>query len=522
LSGKEEGVREAQPNVVLIVSDQMIPHLTGVYGHPAVQTPNLERLASEGVLFNSAYAPNPICAPARASLMTGRYTTRIRVWDNASPLGSDIPTICHYLSRGNYESVLSGKMHFVGPDQLHGYDKRLIPSASPTDFRWTKNRYNKRPRTHALNYQEAGVRIVPEGVDLQTGPDGRLAFRRPEYRFERAGEMKSGFNEHSQNSMFDKWANFKAIDYLEEKRAALDMGKDAKPFFLTVSYNFPHEPFHPPAELFELYKDAPVDLPEVPENLQELYSDMDRWLNRHHGVDTHDVMQEESVKRVRRAYYALVHYVDIMVGEILESLEKNGFADDTVVLFTSDHGDMLMEKGMVQKRSFYEWSSRVPMIIKYPDNRYAGTQVEEPVSLIDLAPTILEMAGVSVERPAAFDGESLVPLMEGGSDGDRFVISEMHSEGVYVPCFMVRKGKYKYNYFHGVGSQLFDLELDPEEWNDLSGRREYMEKENELLSILLQQFDPELVAKQVEESLHDRMLVQPVLERQQISWKYMP
>ncbi len=509
--------QSTNPNILLITSDQLIPDMMGAYGNKVVKTPNLDKLARSGVLFNAAYTPNPICAPARACMMTGRYSTNIGVWDNAAPLGSDIPTICHYLESLNYESVLSGKMHFVGPDQLHGYDKRLIPNIYPTDFQWTKNRFEKEPRSHGLAYQGENIRIVPEGIDLEK-KSGKLQFIRPSYDFEERKAVGSGFNEESNNSRFDKWAHFKAIDYLNEKRERIKNG-DKEPFFLTLSYNYPHEPFFPPAELYELYKNAPVDLPVVRNETSEIYSIMDQWLNTHHGLNGLDMLEPESVYKVRRAYYALVHYVDLMIGEIIEALDENGFNENTIIIFTSDHGDMLLKRGMVQKRVFYEWSSRVPMIIKYPDNRFAGKHVNTPVSLIDVLPTILDYAGVPESSRSTIDGQSMVPLIEQGEE-DRYIISEMHSEGVYAPCFMIRQGKFKYTYIHGYGGQLFDLDSDPDELNNLIGNRRHTQLIAELRGKIFTHFDPEQIESRLHQSLKDRMIIQQSINKNGNIWNY--
>jgi len=522
VSGQHNSSESHPPNIILITSDQLIPHLTGMYGNDVVQTPNLDKMAGSGVLFNAAYTPNPICSPARASMMTGRYSTNIEAWDNAAPLNSDEPTICHYLNTKGYETVLSGKMHFVGPDQMHGYDKRLIPNIYPAEFEWTKNRFDKDPRSHAKAYQGASIRIVQEGVDLKHGKSGELEFVRPAYDFESTTAVQSGFNETSHNSKFDKWAHFKAIDYLNAKREAIDNGEDKQPFFLTISYNYPHEPFHPPKELFDMYSEAPVDLPAIPDTINAWYSVMDQWLNRHHGLESNDVTDAESIKKVRRAYYALVTYVDMMVGDIMETVADNGFADNTIVIFTSDHGDMLMEKGMVQKRTFYEWSSRVPMMVQFPGNKYAGKEVNTPVSLIDILPTINEWADIKPNAQLKIDGKSLMPLIENGEDESRYVISEMHSEGVYAPCFMVRKGAFKYVYIHGYEGQLFNLKNDPDEWNNLINDRKYASMIEDFRRIIFHHFDPEDIEEEIQHSLSSRELIQQTIEENSISWDYTP
>ena len=474
--------RSDKPNILLIIADQLVPFLTGVYGHPVVRTPHLDRLAKRGVRFDAAYTPCPICAPARACLLTGKYSSENGVYDNAAPLPCDEPTICHYLNRAGYDTVLSGKAHFVGPDQLHGFRKRLIPSIYPTDFAWTKRRENKRPRSHARQYIGKAVRVGAKTRNLE----------------------------------FDENAHRRAMEYLGERGGSRD------PFFLCVSYNFPHEPFCPPKRYWDMYEDARIEIPQMPDDLDAKHSPMDKWLNRHHGVDRVDLQRPESLRRLRRAYYALITYIDDKVGQLLESLEENGLADDTVVIFTSDHGDMLCEKNMVQKRSFYEWSCRVPLIVAMPDGTGKGRRCGEPVSLIDLAPTILDLAGVEASERLPMDGASLLTLIRGEESGRRTVFAEMHSEGVYTTCFMVRRGRYKYNYLHGHGAQLFDLVEDPDEWNDLAGEPQHAAVEAELRGLILRRFDPDAIEKDLRAGLKRRLLLKDAMEQTGVDWEYRP
>ncbi|MFY0653895.1 MAG: sulfatase-like hydrolase/transferase [Cyclobacteriaceae bacterium] len=470
-----------KPNILLISADEMVPMLLGAYGHPVVKTPHIDQLAKEGVRFDAAYANNPLCVPARAVMLTGMYSSNIKMFDNAAPLASDVPTVNHYLVLNGYETALSGKVHFVGPDQLHGFQKRFIESHYPADYRWVKSRDEKIPRPHAGNYIASGLKIGQSSRPLR----------------------------------LDELAHSKAIEYLLNK-------DDEQPFFLFVSYNFPHEPFWPPQKYWDMYKDAEIQLPEFPENWEDKLSIMDKWLRRHSGTDVVDVTDPESLREVRRAYYALYTYIDDKVGELLATLKKNGLDENTVVMFTSDHGDMVGEKGMVQKRNFNEWSARIPLIIKYPDKKYAGSQQTTPVSLVDVMPTMLDWAGIPENERLEYDGTSLMPLMDGTPDEDRFAILENHSEGVYTTCFSVVKGTYKYNLFTGYGAQLINLKEDPGEWNNLSGIREYAPLEHELRKIILDRFNPTELEKQVRFSLSSRMMIQSVLEKQGINWEYKP
>jgi len=475
-------------NVLLVIADQMIPMLTGLYGHAVVRTPNLNELAQKGVRFDAAYSPCPLCAPARACLLTGMYSSKIGVYDNAAPLACDQPTLCHYLNVMDYDTVLSGKIHFVGPDQHHGFQKRLLPNIYPTDFSWTKSRDNKIPKSHAQNYLGDAVRVGRKGRNLE----------------------------------MDERAHSEALTYLKQKGMEKRQDTSYQPFFLCVSYNFPHEPFWPPKKYWDLYEGESIDISGLPPDFEKRYSSMDRWLNRHHGVDKADLQEPSSLRRLRRAYYALVTYIDDKVGELIDQLRTGNLEDDTLIIFTSDHGDMLCEKNMVQKRCFYEPSVRVPLVIVRPHASIRGHVCKTPVSLLDIMPTILDLTGVDENEYPAVDGMSLAPLLDGKEQPERAVFSEMHSEGVYSTCFMVRKGKYKYVYIHGHDEQLFDLEKDRDEWDNLAGKVEYASVRDDLRTRILSQFDPDRLEKELRNSLQRRMFLMKAMQKTGQDWAYRP
>jgi choline-sulfatase len=247
---------------------------------------------------------------------------------------------------------------------------------------------------------------------------------------------------------------------------------------------------------------------------------MDRWLNRHHGVDKADLQKPSSLRRLRRAYYALVTYIDDKVGELVARLRADGLLDDTIIIFTSDHGDMLCEKNMVQKRCFYESSARVPLLVVSPRVGRKGHVSKTPVSLLDIAPTILDLVGYDGSESFAIDGISLVPLLEGREQPGRAIFSEMHSEGVYATCFMVRKGKYKYIYIHGHDEQLFDLEKDPDEWDNLARRADYVSIRSELKECILGRFDPDRIEKELRESLKKRQFLMKAMSKTGQNWAF--
>lgn len=488
-----------RPNIIFIVSDQMTAALTGVYGHPVVQTPSLERLATDGVRFDAAYTPFPLCSPGRACIMTGRHASAIGAWDNGALLPADQPTFAHYLSNAGYDTVLSGKMHFIGPDQRHGFRHRMNTDIYSSDFDWVKPEWiaikeaqghdpeavmSQRPRYNALGYTGEGVQI-----DRWHNPLSH-----------------------------DEEVHFRAIEYLRAQGRLQRDDSDAAPFFLCASYHHPHEPFWPPQEYWDLYEGAEIDLPEFPENLDETYSMLDRCLNAYHGTRRYNLRDPEGLYRLRRAYYALVTYMDRKVGELLDTLETNGLAENTVVIFTSDHGDMLCEKEMVQKRCFYEWSCRIPLIVRFPDGWKSGTTHIAPVSLLDLLPTFTELAGV--EHLLPHDGVSLIPQLK-EPPIDRIVYAQAH-EAVGMPCIMARQGQYKYNYIHGYTPQLFDLEADPGEWHNLANDLAHKSTADALRQAILDQFDPDAMATQNLASLHRRALIRDTMKQHNQTWAHFP
>jgi choline-sulfatase len=321
----------------------------------------------------------------------------------------------------------------------------------------------------------------------------------PEGRFVRGGHARSyvpprvGVVRWTKFLAYDEETHFRALEYLRNDPHA--------PFFLVVSYHHPHDPFQVTQELWDLYEDVEIPIPETPADVE--YSAMDRWANEAHETDAVDLRDRDNLRALRRAYYGLVSYIDRKLGELLDAVP-----DDTLVVFTSDHGDMLAERAMVQKRCFYEWSARIPLLIRYPDGRGAGTAVETPVSLLDLAPTLVDLAG----------GDRLE--MDGGSllEPSGTVFSEYHVEKVRAPCFMVRRHNLKYVYIHEHGEQLFDLDADPGEWTNLAASHDT----KELRDLILERFDPDAIARDGVESVARRELIARAMALTTTRWDYSP
>ena len=484
-----------RPNILFIVSDQMTAALTGVYGHPVVQTPSLQRLAESGVRFDSAYTPFPLCSPGRACIMTGRHASEIGAWDNGALLPADQVTFAHYLANAGYDTVLSGKMHYVGPDQLHGFQRRLTTDIYSCHFDWVKPEWIRLKETQGRDCEE----VMSERPNYNArGYTGEAV---------RVGEWHNALS-------YDEEVHFRSIEYLRSKARRKEDG----PFLLCASYHHPHEPFLPPQEYWDLYEGAEIEIPELPANLDDTYSLLDRNLNAYHGTRRYDLRDPDGLRRLRRAYYGLVTYMDRKVGELMDVLEETGLAENTVVVFASDHGDMLCEKEMVQKRTLYEWSCRVPFLIRFPDGWKAGTTCTTPVSLLDLLPTFCDLAGEKATLP--HDGESLLGLLENPSD-ERCVYAQAH-EAVGVPCIMARRGHYKYNYIHENEDQLFDLQADPGEWNNLTDAPAHGEIATELRGEILKRFDPARMADENLSSLYRRAAIRDAMKANGTYWDHFP
>ena len=492
-----------RPNILLIMSDQLIPMMTGAYGHPVALTPNINRLARRGVTFTNAYTSCPICAPARMSLLTGRYVSDIGCNDNTSILASDEPTFNHYLSIAGYDTVLAGKMHMVGPDQLHGYAQRLNTDVYPADFTWLCSR--------AELSEHSAIHEKPIAIDYVGA--------------------NAGVRQWSMQLAYDEETHYRALEYLRSKgtKPAGTAQKplperDDRPFCLHVSYQHPHEPFLCMQLYWDLYDGVDIPIPSYPDDLDGTYTSMDRSLNTFHGCSEVDLRDPDSLRTVYRAYLANVSYVDDKIGELLTTLEESGLADDTVILFCSDHGDMLGQRGMVQKRTFYEYSSRIVMIASAPADVLAitpGSVCADPVSIVDVAPTVLDLAGVADWLPMG--GRSLMPQILGETEPERTVFCENHVEGVTGCCFMVRQGRYKLNHIHGAETQLFDLEEDPDEWRDLAGRADMRDVEQQLRGLILRRFGPDEIDRRIVESLRKRQVIKEAAEATGgLHWDYQP
>jgi choline-sulfatase len=482
-------MNEKVPNILLIIADQMAGPALPCYGHSVVQAPNITRLAQEGIVFDSAYCNSPLCAPSRASLVTGQLPSRIGAYDNAAEFPSSIPTFGHYLRTMGYHTCLCGKIHFIGPDQLHGFEERLTTDIYPADFGWT--------------------------------PDWEHPEERPSWYHNMLSIVQAGTCQTSNQVDFDEEVAFHAV------RKIYDLARagDGKPFCLFVSFTHPHDPFAILQEYWDRYDHDTIDLPAVPPIPA---GEMDPHSRRvHHVCDLGRYRQtEERVRRARHAYYGAISYVDDKVGQILRALEGAGLAEDTIILFTSDHGEMLGERGLWYKMNFFEWSARVPLIVWAP-TRFAPHRVNGHVSLVDILPTLVELGagdGPAPDLADAVDGQSLVPLLQGdGADRQGAAVGEILFESAIAPCFMIRRGRYKYIYSEPDPEQLYDLEDDPNELHNLAEQPEHDALRRRFFEEMTARWDPDAIRCKVLASQQRRRLVACSLAAgQPTPWDFQP
>lgn len=437
-----------KPNILVIMSDQHAPGTMGFLGHPCVKTPHLDALAARGVAFKNAYCSYPICTPSRASFMTGLLTPQHDVWELGMPLSTAMPTWPHALRTAGYTTSISGRMHFMGPDQMHGFERRVAPDGYIGKSPWAYDPWFKPIEDE---------HVMLSSVE-QAGPSS-----------EPTPNEKTDVRTHD--------AALKELDYLTKQRDENDA-----PWALIASYIQPHFPFEVSQKWWDLYEGVEIDMPRpapgggpFSPTIPELFQGSRRWVG-----NTDDGLKAEDIKNARRAYYAMTTLIDDYVGQLMTKLQASGQLENTIVLYISDHGDNMGEHGLWSKVNFYKDSVGVPFIMAGPG--IAENQISEaPVSLIDWVPTLLELNkqhSTPNDTPAPtpwpvepqdMPGRSLWPVLKDPSQtwDDRVIISDYACGGTRVPLRMVRRGKYKACFGPPLPPVLFNLEEDPHEWHDL-------------------------------------------------------
>lgn len=427
----------SKPNILLVMVDQLTSFVLNSYGGSVCQTPHIDALAARGTVFENAFCPYPLCAPSRFGMMSGRLPSRIGAYDNGAEFPAAIPTFAHYLRLHDYYTCISGKMHFVGPDQYHGFEERLTTEIYPADMSWTPT-----PDFRKFNKDEEreytfGVSTIDTVKDA--GPVAR-----------------------SMQIDYDEDVIHHAIRELYS-RARSD---DKRPFMMSVSLTQPHDPYVTTRKFWDLYTDENIDQPRVPFIPVEDRDAHSQSLYYHYGQDK-CTLSDEDYRNARRGYYGMISFVDELFGRLMSALNDSGYADNTVVMFSSDHGDMMGERGMWFKKTLYNPAIQVPMIIAHPE--HAGTRISTPVSLLDVFPTMLDLAQIPTDQiTTAYDGRSLLPAVQGNTiEGP--VFAEHIDGGTEAPRVCVIDGEHKLVLSRAYPTQLFNLASDPLELNNLAG-----------------------------------------------------
>lgn len=463
-----EATAGKQPNVLLMMSDQHKRSCMGAYGDLVAKTPNLDALASRSVRFSNAYCNNPVCAPSRASMMTGLYSHHLEAQDNTMPYLPTHPTMPHHFNRAGYMTALVGKMHFVDA-QTHGFEYKL-------DFNDWLQYLGPKVQIYAdeLGQSNSGAGL-PQIDDLwrEEGDPwkGHCALDR------RLGPVALG-----RVSLLEEKDHFESFVARESVRFLRNFGKTGQPFFLISSFLKPHDPFMPSERFADMFHPEQMRLPDS-------YGKADKSTLPKEVVESIDFnaptpeLRDTSAALQRMAfYYASLAQMDDCFGQVVRAVKELNLENDTIICYTSDHGEMLGDLGLWQKFQFYEGSCGVPLMIRIPGN--SPSVCETPVSLVSLSATLTELAGVAQIAPN--DGASLVPLLhdrqQRHDNGPVFAEYGLRSR---QPKAMIRDGQWKYTYWLHDIAELYDLNSDPEELHNLAEEPEHLSKANELRARLL-------------------------------------
>jgi choline-sulfatase len=473
-----------KPNILIVMVDQLAPAFLPIHGHKIVKAPSLEALARSGVVFDSAYCNSPLCSPSRAVFMTGQLPSRSGVYDNAAEFSADIPTYAHHLRNLGYRTILSGKMHFCGPDQLHGFEERLTTDIYPADYGWT--------------------------------PDWDHPLERPDWYHNMSSVTDAGLCVRTNQLDFDDEVTFAA------ERALYDFARsnDKRPFLLVASLTHPHDPFAIPERYWNLYRDEEIDMPGPPVPREQL--DPHSLRLRHVCAMDAQTITETQIRNARHAYYGAISYVDENLGRLTTALRATKLDTDTIVLFLGDHGEMLGERGLWFKMTFFEGGARVPLIVSAP-GRFAPRRIAASVSLVDVLPTLVDIAGGDISAlGGTIDGRSLRPHLESGAGHDE-VIGEYVAEGAIAPVVMIRRGPWKFIHSPPDPDQLYDVAADPKERDNLASQPAHADRLAEFKAEVARRWDLAALDGEVRASQRRRRVVNAALTKgENRAWDFQP
>ena len=435
-----------KPNILFLMTDQHSMRVLGSYGNQIIKTPNLDKLANEGVVFKSNYSQNPICLPSRASLITGKMPSSLGIFGNDGIL-SEKTTMATVFKAQGYEVAWLGKEHWGATNAEVGFGN--LNAEAHEAF---KEKY--RP----LNNLRKNI--------------GRLPQNATAYKL-------------SENEDYEALVTDHAIKFLENNTT--------KTFFLGVSFKKPHFPFMCHQKYFDLYKDI-VDMPEVTPDMIEALS-----INEKKTIEKYklDEMSSAEIKHARAMYYGMVTYIDEQFGRVLEKLNELGLRENTIIVYTSDHGEMAGEHGLWYKNSFLEASVAAPLIFSYPKTLPVNKKINASSMLLDIFPTLCDLSDIG--QPNDLEGKSLLPLMNGienADNSDRVAYSEMYRSSTGI---MVRKGKWKYIRYNSEKEYLYDIDTDPREINNLINSTQHQAIIRELSTLASAKFRKKYAAENLTE-----------------------
>ncbi len=421
------------PNILFFFTDMQRFDTIGALNNPVICTPHLDRLVREGVAFEQAFSPNPVCIPARCSMHYGLYPPRTRVYENRSMMDDNGASLPALLGAVGYRTHAVGKCHFT-PDHraLRGFQTRRIQEECVSDP--AQDDYVAWLRDCGFDYYE------PHGA---------------------RGEMyyTPQVSTLPVEAHPTQWVGDETLRFLREE------GASERPWFLFSSFIHPHPPFAPPKPWHKLYRIPDIPLPFLPEHRAELLTWINRFQNRYKYRDRG--LDLQFLRLIRAYYYATISFIDAQIGRVLSALEEMRLLDDTLVIFSSDHGELLGDYGCFGKRSMHDPSARVPLLIRYPARFPTGARCDTAVSLVDVMPTLLAAAGAPTPS-YPLDGVDLVEVVAGRQSKDRSVYSQYESgpKGLY----MAVNRRWKYVFSAGDEREwFFDRQNDPREATDLSG-----------------------------------------------------
>lgn len=447
-----------RPNILWLCTDQQRYDTVRALGNSKINTPNIDRLIGEGVAFERAYCQSPVCTPSRASFLTGRYARTSRCRQNGQAMPPDEILVSKLFADAGYRCGLAGKLHLASCSE--GKVETRIDDGYH-DFHWSHHPQPDWPENAYTQWLTSKGKTWEE---LYGGPSTNY--------------VKHGIPaEHHQTT----WCAEKTIEFLTENQGS--------PWFFSFNCFAPHHPFDPPAEYLERYDPDEMPLPKIgpgDPNTKPHFQQLDsEWAHNSPGEFHTGAMTDQDRREVCAAYYAMCEHIDDEVGRILTALDETGQRDNTIVIFMSDHGEMLGDHGIYYKGPhFYEEAVRVPLVLRWPGQFKEGHRVTGFTELLDLAPTFLDAAGIEI--PSRMQGHSLLPQLRGErADTDReFVFSEYYNAWTHSDAYgtMLRTDTAKIVVYHGTGEgELYDLEADPDEFTNLWGNPDYADLQLQMM-----------------------------------------